>query len=260
MGGAAPEDRSFAGAPNDGFIARYDAYVQRRETQGGGADIGRETGTFLEAMRQLRPFFAQLLVDRGNDAARYNLSIEYRVNKAAEINGQQVAEWSFNAGEQRLDDGQGVWQIGDRIRLSMRWAKDGPYIPAQTGQARGAIVDNNDSISYEFAGVWGLVRLVRMYRATPTDLRKSLDRQPHVLKFVVDITERKRTGRLRLLPDSYYTGKGNAPTGAAKMAFLYNKAVLFIRVGLTAQDSKDPLALPVEWPSQAPGTRGGAPL
>ena len=244
----------------DEFIARYDAYVQRRETQGGAADIGREISTFLESMRQLRPFFAQLLVDRGNDAARYNVTVEYRVNKGNEINGQQIAEWSFSAGEARLEDGQGVWQIGDRIRLSMRWAKDGPYIPSPTGQPRAATVDTNDSINFEFVGVWGLVRLIRMFRATSSDLRKSLDRQPHVLKFLIDIQERKRSGRLRLLPDSYYTGKGSAPSGAAKLSFLYNKAVVFVRVGLTAQDSKEPLALPVEWPSQAPGTRGGAPL
>jgi type VI secretion system protein ImpL len=243
----------------DEFIQRYDAYSQRRDTQSVVGDIGREINGFLESMRHLRPFFAQLLVDRSSEVARYNLAVEYRVNKGNEINGQQVAEWGFTAGEQRLEDGQGVWQIGDRIRLSMRWAKDGLYIPAQTGQARNAVVDTNDSISFEFAGIWSLVRLIRGFRATPTDLRKSLDRQPHVLKFVVDITERKRSGRLHLLPDSYYTGKGNAPTGAAKLSFLYNKAVLYVRVGLTAQDSKEPLTLPVEWPSFAPGTRGGAP-
>lgn len=242
----------------DEFMQRYDGYVQRRDTQSAVADIGREINGFLDSMRKLRPFFAQLLVDRGSDVARYNLAIEYRVNKGNEINGQQVAEWSFAAGDQRLDDGQGVWQIGDPIRLSMRWAKDGLYVPAQSGQVRGASVDANGSISYDFAGVWGLVRLIRVYRASSTDLRKSLDRQPHVLKFVVDITERKRTGRLRLLPDSYYSGKGNAPTGAAKLAFLYNKAVLYVRVGLSAQDSKEALALPVDWPSLAPGARGGA--
>jgi hypothetical protein len=87
-------------------------------------------------------------------------------------------------------------------------------------------------------------------------MRKSLDRQPHVLKFLVDIQERKRTGRLRLLPDSYYTGKGSAPTGAAKASFLYNKAVVFLRLGFSAQDSKEPLVLPVDWPAAAPITRG----
>lgn len=240
----------------DEFMQRYDAYVARRETSGGAADVGREVNAFLASLREVRPFFAQLLVDRGNDIARYNLTLEYRVNKGNEINGQQIAEWGFSSADQKVEDGQGVWQVGDRLRLSMRWAKDGPYVPSPDGQVRGAVVDSNDTISFEFAGMWSLIRMVRLYRASNSDMRKSLDRQPHVLKFLVDIQERKRTGRLRLLPDAYYTGKGSAPTGAAKASFLYNKAVVFLRLGFSAQDSKEPLVLPVDWPAVAPITRG----
>ncbi len=239
----------------DEFIRQYDAYVGRRETLGGSGEVGREVSTFLQALREVRPFFAPLLGDRG-DLARYNVSIDYRINKSNEINGQQIAEWGFSTGDQKVEDGQGAWQLGDRVKLSMRWAKDGPYVPAPTGQPRGATVDSNDSISFDFAGIWGLVRIIRMFRASQTDLRKSLDRQPHVLKFMVDITERKHTGRVRLLPDSYYTNKGNTPSGAAKMAFLYNKAVVFVRIVLNPPESKDLLVIPVDWPTLAPLTRG----
>jgi hypothetical protein len=37
---------------------------------------------------------------------------------------------------------------------------------------------------------------------------------------------------------------------------LYNKAVVFLRLGFSAQDSKEPLVLPVDWPAAAPITRG----
>ena len=239
----------------DEFIRQYDAYVGRRETIGGSGEVGREVNNFLQSLREVRPFFAPLLGDRG-DLARYNVSIDYRINKSNEINGQQIAEWGFATGDQKVEDGQGFWQLGDRVRLSMRWAKDGPYVPAPTGQPRGASVDSNDTISFDFAGIWGLVRIIRMFRASPIDLRKSLDRQPHVLKFMVDITERKHTGRVRLLPDSYYTNKGNTPSGAAKMSFLYNKAVVFVRVIINPPESKDLLVIPVDWPTLAPLTRG----
>ena len=239
----------------DEFIRQYDAYVGRRETLGGSAEVGREVNTFLQALREVRPFFAPLLGDRG-DLARYNVVVDYRINKGNEINGQQIAEWGFSTGDQKVEDGQGSWQLGDRVKLSMRWAKDGPYVPAPTGQPRGATVDSNDTISFEFAGVWGLVRIIRMFRASQTDLRKSLDRQPHVLKFMVDISERKHTGRVRLLPDSYYTNKGSTPSGAAKMSFLYNKAVVFVRLVLNPAESKELLVIPVDWPTLAPLTRG----
>ena len=239
----------------DEFIRQYDAYVGRKETLGGSGEVGREVNNFLQALRDVRPFFAPLLGDRG-DLARYNLAVEYRINKGNEINGQQIAEWGFSTGDQKVEDGQGSWQLGDRVRMSMRWAKDGPYVPAPTGQPRGATVDSNDSISFDFAGIWSLVRIIRMFRASQTDLRKSLDRQPHVLKFMVDITERKHTGRVRLLPDSYYTTKGGTPSGAAKMSFLYNKAVVFVRIVLNPPESKELLVIPVDWPTLAPLTRG----
>lgn len=238
----------------DEFIRQYDAYVGRRETLGGSGEVGREVNAFLQSLREVRPFFAPLLGDRG-EQARYQVSVEYRINKSNEINGQQIAEWSFATGDQKVEDGQGFWQIGDRVKLMMRWAKDGPYVPAPTGQPRGASVDSNDAIAFDFAGIWSLVRIIRMFRASQTDLRKSLDRQPHVLKFMVDIAERKRSGRVRLLPDSYYTNKGSTPTGAAKMAFLYNKAVVFVRMVLNPAESKELLVIPVDWPTLAPLTR-----
>lgn len=92
----------------DEFMQRYDAYVARRETSGGAADVGREVNAFLASLREVRPFFAQLLVDRGNDIARYNLNLEYRVNKGNEINGQQIAEWGFSSADQKVEDGQGA--------------------------------------------------------------------------------------------------------------------------------------------------------
>jgi hypothetical protein len=90
-------------------------------------------------------------------------------------------------------------------------------------------------------------------------LRKSLDRKPHIIKFMVNISERKPTGRLRLLPENYYNAKGKPASNAAKLGFIFNKAMVFIRVSLAPRDGGEPIILPFEWPSLAPGVRGGTP-
>lgn len=234
----------------DEFMQKYDSFFSRRESSD-IAGLGREIDSFLNSLRALRPLFAPVITDSASDAAKYGAQIQYRVNRQSEINGSQVAEWLLTLGDQRLDEGVGQWSVGDRTRLSLRWAKDGPYVPSLKDQAPSATVDG-DSISFEFGGFWGMLRLIRTFRAQAADMRRAVDQRPHVLKLVVELAERKGTGRLRILPDSYYTSKGEAPSGAARVAFQYSKAVLFVRIAIGPADSKDTLTVPAEFPAKAP--------
>lgn len=242
----------------DAFLPRFDAFMAREDapTLPTMAAAQRSLSGFIDAMRAVRPFFAPLLNEKSTDSTpKYNLATEYRVNRQAEINGNQVAEWWLSISGQRIDDTQTTWGLGDRLRLSMRWAKDGPYHPASIDQLRGASVDGTDTISFEWGGYWGMLRFLRLYRSLPGDLRKAVDRQPHILKFVVEIVERKRTGRLRLLPDSAYNRKEAAQNTPAKSAFVYNRAVVYVRFGLSAGENKDVIIVPAEWPAVAPLAR-----
>lgn len=247
---ATPRDvRGFFGE-FDEFVTKYDSFFSRRESAD-VAGLGREIDAFLNAMRAVRPLLSPVIAEAASDAAKYAVQIQYRVNRQSEINGSQVAEWLLALGDQRLDEGLGQWQVGDRVRLSLRWAKDGPYVPSLKDQIGSASVDG-DSIGFEFGGFWGLLRLIRSFRAQPSDMRRAVDQRPHVLKLLVELAERKGAGRLRILPDSYYTSKGEAPSGAARIAFQYSKAVLFVRVALGPVDSKDTLTVPTDFPVKAP--------
>jgi type VI secretion system protein ImpL len=252
---ANPRDVRAFFAEYDQFLPRYDALVGREEAPGlpAMAAAMRGLSSFMEGMRSVRPFFAPLLNEKSSDVTpKYNLMVEYRVNRTAEINGNQIAEWSMALNDARIDDTQLSWSIGEKLRLSMRWAKDGPYHPAANDQVKGATVDGTDSIHFEWGGYWGILRFLRIHRSLPSDLRKAVDRQPHILKFIVEITERKRTGRLRLLPDSAYNRKEAAPTTAAKSAFIFTRAVVFVRFALSVSESKDAILVPADWPVMAP--------
>jgi type VI secretion system protein ImpL len=248
---ANPRDVRAFFADFDQFLPKYDAFIAREDASQATGAV-RRLSSFMESMRNVRPFFAPLLNEKSTDSApKYNLTVEYRVNRQAEINGNQIAEWSLAVADQRIDDTQTTWQLGDKLRLSMRWAKDGPYHPSSVDQGKGTTVDNNDTIHFEWGGYWGILRFLRIYRSLPSDLRKAVDRQPHILKFIVEIVERKRSGRLRLLPDSAYNRKEASTNTAAKNAFIFNRAVIFVRLGLSIGDSKDAIIGPAEWPSSA---------
>jgi type VI secretion system protein ImpL len=232
-------------------MQKYDSFFSRGES----ADVvglGREIDSFLNSLRAMRVLFAPVITEAASDAAKYAVQIQYRVNRQSEINGSQVAEWVLALGDQRLDEGQGQWQVGDRARLTLRWAKDGPYVPSLKDQVGSASVDA-DAISFEFGGFWSMLRLLRTFRALPADMRRAVDQRPHVLKLIVELAERKGTGRLRILPDSYYTSKGDVPSGGtARIAFQSSKAILFVRVGFAPADSTDSLTVPAEFPTKAP--------
>lgn len=251
---ANPRDVRLFFADYDQFLPRYDAFIGREDAgQAGLTSSLRALSGFMEAMRTIRPFFAPLLNEKSTDSTpKYNLAVEYRVNRSAEINGNQIAEWSLAVSDQRIDDTQTAWQLGEKLRLAMRWAKDGPYHPAANDQVKGASVDGTDTINFEWGGYWAILRFLRIHRSLPSDLRKAVDRQPHILKFVVDIVERKRTGRLRLLPDAAYNRKDAAPTTSAKSAFIFNRAVVYVRFALSVGEGKDVIVVPAEWPAQAP--------
>ncbi len=247
----------------DEYVAKYDPYMARNEPALMPAMItsAREIGSFLDSVRAVRPFFVPLVADKSGDIVpRYSMGVEFRVKTQTEINGNQIADFGYSVADQRIDDPQAIWQLGDKIRLTFRWAKDGPYRPSANNQPRGAQLDKNDAISFEWAGKWALIRFLRQYKSQPNDLRKTQDRQPHIIKFPIEIEEKKKDSKLHLLADSYYAKKGAAPTKEetpqTRNAFLYTKAVVFVRITITLPESKEPIVLLSDWPATAPPLRG----
>lgn len=241
----------------DDYFQKFDAYAKRHEVNLHPAMIASkgDISRFLDSVRVVRPFFAPLLSAKSEETLpRYNLSVQYRVNKRNEDNASQIVEWGLFLGDQRIDEPQTVWQLGDKIRLAFRWAKDGPFRPAQTGQVIGAQGDKEDTLSFEWGGRFALLRFLRNYKSQESDLRQSLDRQPHILKFVMRFEDRKRNGRLRVLPESYYSQKG-IQSGQSKPSLLSNKVVIFVRFSISLPDSKEPIVLLSDWPASAPPLR-----
>ena len=200
---------------------------------------------FLDRMAAVGQFLAPVLnVDEKDPEAIYDVTADFRVNRAFEIGGNQVIEWSLDLGNRRIrrTDAQqtGFWKIGEPVRVVLRWAKDSPRLPLPTGTGLERI-EGGLNVIFEASGTWSLIRLMRDHAGQASDFVKGTDALPNTLRFVVA----NSAPRQWLNPD--------APAAAAGRA--ENQTRVYIRFLMaTRPKEKQPaqrLALPL-FPLRAP--------
>jgi type VI secretion system protein ImpL len=189
---------------------------------------------FLQDMTAVRAFFAPWLDGKGPpNRPSVDFAVDFRVNRASEQAGNQIIDWILEVGEQtfRATDSQrqGRWRFGDRIRLTLRWAKDAPLQPSLAGTPPGVTV-TNQTVGYEYADRWALLTFIRSHASV--DAWQD-DPAPHTLRFIVGLTPRGVTN-----------GAADAQTAQAQ-------ARVFLRLSLTAGEQKDVLVVP-RFPTLAP--------
>lgn len=201
----------------------------------GGA--GEEVHDFILVLKEARPFFATLLAEgEGDPELRFTFGVEFRVNRAREIDADQIIGWDFEVNEQRIgywsEERTGQWVLGDPVRFTLRWAKDGPRAP-QAGPVGPSGSFESRAVIFEDSSPWGLLRFVQANRASEAELAE-LEDVPHVLKFEI--------------PTVPVT-----PAGEAGPVSQWKNAVAFIRVTLTPPgEDQAPIALPEDFPERAP--------
>ena len=115
------------------------------------------------------------------------------------------------------------------LTLSLRWAKDSFYYPVDAG-GQSEVEINNRTVEYHFGNKWSLIRLLRMFAATPDDFARLSDPLPHTLKFLV-----------------YTMREGIDDQEQAR-----SLTRVFVRIRtFTADEDKVPVALP-RFPEKAP--------
>ena len=201
----------------------------------GGA--GEEVHEFILVLKEARPFFATLLAEE--EAApelRFTFGVEFRVNRAREIDADQIIGWDFEVDQQRIgfwsEVRTGQWTLGDPVRFTLRWAKDGPRAP-QAGPVGPSGSFESRAVIFEDSSPWALLRFVQANRASEAELAE-LEDVPHVLKFEI--------------PTVPVT-----PAGEPGPVSQWKNAIAFIRVTLTPPGEKqEPIALPEIFPQRAP--------
>jgi type VI secretion system protein ImpL len=144
----------------------------------GAADASVEAHIFLSQLQAARPWFASLLsTATAGQLPSLDIVPAFRVDREQEIAGNQIIDWSLQIDADVIHASEPErklhWNVGDPVRLSLRWAKDAPYLPAPAGNQPHSgydLIVSGDTVTYTFKDPWSLLRMIQTF--TPS-MRKN---------------------------------------------------------------------------------------
>jgi len=188
----------------------------------------KEAMAFLSSMEGIKKFLKNYLTDKNTDAPFIDFAIEFRVNRANEIGGNNVLEWYFKPNDATKivnfdKKTTGRWVFDTPVEIGFRWPEGIDIKPFRDKEQAYMSVDELTAV-FRYPGRWSLLWLLKMQQATTKDLAGSNETKPYVLRFEI-------------------------PTGPT------TKATLFMRVSLSEKPTgKTPgkmLKIP-NFPTEAP--------
>ncbi len=178
---------------------------------------------FLARLQQLRPWLGALLLRDKSGLTGVDLDVRWRTDRDQERGADQVIAWGLNSGNQQViypaaDQPALRWNVGDPLRLTLRWAKNSSQRPV-SDPSQPSLAVNDLQAGWEYEGPWALLRLMRSHDAA--------QRQPNL-----DFTD---------FPLSLQLPVHNP-------ASTDNLARLYVRLSLMSQGTKLPLSIqPLPW-------------
>ena len=202
-----------------GYLAQRPAYTEILE--------------FINQTDEVRQMFAGGL---GDGAPFADVAVYFRVNQNAEKNGNEIIDWDFESGDQKVHfpgPAGGIrWHYGDTVRLTMRYAKDSPTIPLAGGA--DAQVDGR-TVTWTYSGGWSLFAMLAAHTGTASDYGATADALASTMRFVIPTQ----------LDAARPRGAGTpSPPGETRV---------YVRLGLRIPGAKDVREVPiVSFPVKAP--------
>jgi len=196
---------------------------------------------FLSQITAIRPVFAAFLMSaEKNPAPAFDFVVNFRVNRNHEIEGNQIADWGLEVGQQsfqpRAKENTGHWKLGDPIRLSLRFADDSPSVPA-TDNNQPAMNVKGRLATYEYTGAWSLFRLLLEHKPAQGEFGGGPDPSPQTLSFYVPTTLD------RTLPQR-------------KDATTAGQVRVYLQITVVPPGGKDGVLVSLPFPAQAPDVGG----
>lgn len=188
---------------------------------------------FAEQFGRARDFLLPLFPTEDGAAPGYDLSVDFRANTTAEIEGSKIIDWSFEVGDQvlRLRDAPRTlrWEYGMPVALVLRIAKDSPLM-ARADPQQHALITDGQTVSFRFADPWALFTLAQRQREG--DPAQRPDGRSQLLKFEFPLVAQS-AGDAAQAPDG-------------------GRARVFLRVAASPAGKKNALIWPTAFPTRAP--------
>ncbi len=233
-----------------GYFQLLDQFVSRDQEiwrQWGDRDYDpdyRPAYRFLDSMIKVRTFFSQILKNDPDRPTAFTIDVEFRANVPKEVDARNIIDWRLRVGDDVLSIQEAIrqgkplrtlWRVGDRIQLTLRWAKNSPIVPNAVLLGNGVVQADSQTVVYSFNDKdWALFHLLSVHRAPQEHLAKNV--QPQVLEFLVQ-------------PMVKVWSKDDVPVNSTSVD---EPTRAFIRIGVLAENRKESMQVPVFPTAQAP--------
>ena len=192
-----------------------------------------DAAAFVTAIGQVRALFPAF---DGSAPPSLGLLLTPRSNRDYERGGNQLIDWRIAVGDDSLSGvppapAPLVWEAGDALAITLRFAANGPLSPAATGQQPAARI-SGEAVTYSFGGTWAALRAWQAQRGTAADFPPGSTAIASSWRFVIATQD--------------------AQGAAGDPVRVFASAVPFA----PADKTRAPLALPV-FPTSAPDIRTG---
>ena len=234
--------RANAGAADFGELGQVlKRYAPVAETlHAARSGIGAQAGLtasrvrqFTDNFDQVRTLLAPLYPSDDGASTGYDVNVDFRVNRGAEIAANQVIDWTLTIGSQSVSMNDTPhplhWDYGTPVSLTLRLAKDSPLTAAADAQQRAYSSDGR-TLTWQFSDPWALISFIGRQRTADAGPRS--DRTAQMLKFEFPLGVASPADSTLL------------PKGA--------RARVFVSVALMPAGKKTPLPWPSSFPARAP--------
>ena len=159
---------------------------------------------FATQVLQIRQLLAPLFPADASQPAAYDVSLRFRTNVNAEIDGNKIIDWTITIGDQTLklrDPPRPLrWKSGDPLRLTLRFANDATLVP-RADPDNAHLEVSRKQVVFRFDGPWALLDMVQLLRVA-----ESSDARTSVLKFDIPVQSDSKEAALREKPVRIFVG------------------------------------------------------
>jgi type VI secretion system protein ImpL len=235
------------------FFGKFDEYGKIAAASLGASPAGLAPGNaqlaksrdaalaFLSQMGSIRPVFAAFLMGADkNPVPGFDLAVNFRVNRGKEIEGNQIFDWSVEVGSQsfqyRAKPNTGHWNLGDPVRVTLRFASDSPFVPVADSN-QPAMSVRQRTVTFEYTDPWSLFRLLVEHRPTAGEFDRGVDPTPETLSFYIPTAA-----------DNSLPQPKNGPSNG--------QVRVYLQISIVPPGGKEAVAVPLPFPAQAPALAG----
>ncbi len=191
---------------------------------------------FVDEFDPVNALLAPLYPAADGTTAGYDVNVDFRVDRTAEVAGNQLIDWTIKIGDHSLSMQDAAhalhWEYGMPVTLVLRFAKNSPLV-AKNDPAQRNFATDGQALTWQFTDPWALISFISEQRVADTTARASASAP--LLKFEFPLET---------------ANVGNAADAA--LVSKYPRGRVFVRVRLTPGGKKIPLAWPSSFPIHAP--------